>query len=268
MSSPSPRRGARKAAQSRGFRVLARIGYVALGAVHVLIGGLMLVVAGGGSGETDQNGAMRVIADAPAGFAALWAVAAGLWALAAWKIVEGTLVWARSGAKKWGRRVSRWAQAVAYAAIGGVAASVALGSRSDGDTTTENASSGLLAPPGGVFVLGAIGLGVVGIGVGFVILGAKRSFRSKIAAPAGLVGAAVDVIGTVGYIAKGIALGIVGGLLVTAAVRHDGDAAGGLDEALHTLLGVAFGPWLVAFVGVGFIAYGAFCGFRARYARF
>ena len=43
--------------------------------------------------------------------------------------------------------------------------------------------------------------------------------------------------------------------------------AGGLDGALRALLALAYGPLLVGAVGVGFIAYGFFCLFRARYAR-
>ena len=56
-------------------------------------------------------------------------------------------------------------------------------------------------------------------------------------------------------------------LLLVAAVKVDPEAAGGLDAAIQTLLGLAFGPWLVGAVGIGFIAYGVFCLFRAKYAR-
>ncbi|HIE62221.1 MAG TPA: DUF1206 domain-containing protein, partial [Microbacterium sp.] len=49
-------------------------------------------------------------------------------------------------------------------------------------------------------------------------------------------------------------------------VTTDPDAAGGLDEAIHSLLALPAGPALVIGVGTGFAAYGLFCFFRARYA--
>ena len=63
-------------------------------------------------------------------------------------------------------------------------------------------------------------------------------------------------------------LAFAGLLLVVAAVRTDPDAAGGLDGAVHALLALPSGPWLAGIVGAGLIAYGLFCFFRARYARF
>jgi hypothetical protein len=59
---------------------------------------------------------------------------------------------------------------------------------------------------------------------------------------------------------------IVGILLIFASFSSDADTAGGLDGALQALLALDLGPLLVAVVGAGFIAYGVFCLFRARFA--
>ena len=98
-------------------------------------------------------------------------------------------------------------------------------------------------------------------------MGVMRSFQKKMTIPSGALGTFVTTLGVVGYIAKGIALAIVGVLLVVAAVTSDASQAGGLDDAFDTLRGLFLGPLLVALVGVGFIAYGLFLFFRARYAR-
>ena len=45
--------------------------------------------------------------------------------------------------------------------------------------------------------------------------------------------------------AKGIAIGIVGGLFVYAAVTHDPKKSGGLDQALQQVLEQPFGPCLL-----------------------
>ena len=274
------RSAARRVEASPLVRALARGGYAASGAVHVLIGLLVLTLAFGGSGEADQSGALRAIAGAPLGLAVLWIIAVLLWALALYHLIEAFVL--RGGATEktaalktalttalttWGRRISEAGQAVVFAALGAVAASVALGARTEGNRSAEDASRGVLALPGGDIVLGLVGLGVAAGGVAFVVMGVMRSFEKKMSIPKDGVGPFVTTLGVVGYIAKGVALAIVGVLLVVAAVTSDASQAGGLDDAFDTLHGLFLGPVLVGLVGAGFVAYGLFLFFRARYAR-
>lgn len=258
---------ARKAESSRTFRTFARAGYAANGLVHVLIGVIVLIVAFGGDGETDQAGAFKAVAAAPAGFVALWVLAIALLALGVYHALEGILAWGGDAARKWGRRVAEWGQAVVFIALGVVAASVALGARPDADESAEDVSRGILALPGGPFLLGLAGIGIAIGGIAFIAMGILRSFEKKMDIPPGSFGNGVKGLGVVGFIAKGVALVIVGVLLVVAAVRVDPSAAGGLDSAIDALLALAYGPVLVGAVGSGLIAYGVFCFFRARFAR-
>jgi hypothetical protein len=263
---------ARKAESSRGFRGFARAGYIANGVVHALVGVIVLVVAFGGEGETDQAGAFKAIASAPVGFIALWVLAAALWALGIYHLAEGVLTSRRQpdamgAAQKWGRRGAEWGQAAVFIALGAIAASVALGAKPNGEEAAEDASRGILSVPGGPFLLGVIGLAIGGGGIAFIVMGVLRSFENKVDLPAGTMGSFVTVLGVVGFVAKGIALVIVGAILLVAAVRVDPQTAGGLDGAIHALLALPFGPLLAGLVGVGFLAYAVFCVFRARYAR-
>ena len=272
MDSAAPRRVAQEAEQSTPFQALARAGYGASGLVHILIGSIALVVAFGGDGVTDQSGALMAIAAVPFGFILLWGVAITLWALGAWQLLEGILMRASSDdgrglAGKWGRRIGAWGQAAIFAALGLIAAAVALGARVDTEEATESASRELLRIPGGPVVLVLLGVGIGIGGIIFIVMGARRSFRTKIELPESTGGRAIAGLGLVGFIAKGIALVIVGLLLVIASVSSDAATAGGLDGALRALLSLTYGHILVAEVGVGFIAYGIFCFFRARYAR-
>lgn len=272
MDSATPKRVARGAEQSTPLRWAARAGYAANGCVHILIGVIALVVAFGGDGDADQSGALRVIAEAPLGFVALWLIAVTLWALGVWQLFEGILARAPSddragSAKKWGKRVGAWGQCAIFIALGLVAASVALGARVDAEETAEEASRGVLQLPGGPIFLGLVGVGVAIAGIAFIVMGVRRSFRNKIDIPHHGIGRGISGLGVVGFIAKGVALGIVGTLLLAAAITTDPEAAGGLDGAVDALLGQQYGPWLVGATGVGFIAYGLFSLFRARYAR-
>jgi hypothetical protein len=271
MDSAAPKRVAREAEQNTPFRALARAGYAANGLVHILIGAIALAVAWGDKGATDQSGALRAIAGLPFGFVLLWIVAVTLWALGAWQLLEGILMRSESDgapglAGKWGRRVGAWGQAVIFVALGLIAAAVAMGARVDTEEAAENASRGLLEIPGGPIVLVLVGLGIGIGGIVFIVMGVRRSFRNKIDIPEHGVGRGIAGLGLVGFIAKGIALLIVGILLIVASLSSDADTAGGLDGALQALLALALGPLLVAVVGAGFVAYGIFCLFRARFA--
>jgi hypothetical protein len=77
----------------------------------------------------------------------------------------------------------------------------------------------------------------------------------------------VTAAGRLGYIAKGVALAVVGVLFVTAAVHADPDEAGGLDSALRTLGGQPFGVVLLTVVALGLVAYGVYSFARARWTR-
>jgi hypothetical protein len=247
--------------------VLARGGYAANGVVHVLIGAIVVAIALGGKGESDQAGAFKAIGAAPLGFVALWVLAVLLAALGAWHAANGLIASRSSDVEKWGVRISEWSQALVFLALGAIAASVALGARPNADEAAEEASRGVLNLPGGAWLLGLTGIGIGIGGIAFVLMGVRRSFHSKVAIPASRAGTFITTLGVIGFVAKGVALVVVGILLVIAAARVDPDTAAGLDGAIESLLDVFGGPFLVAVVGAGFIAYGVFCFFRARYAR-
>lgn len=272
MPAPAAKSVAREAESSTVFEAFARAGYVANGVVHILIGVIVLVIAFGGRGESDQAGALKAVAGAPLGFVLLWLIAIALCALGLWHAAEGILARDLSGdvkgaAKKWGRRAAEWGQALIFIALGIIAAAVALGARPNAEEATESASRGLLVVPGGPIVLALVGIGIAIGGIAFIWMGFLRSFRKRLDIPDGAGGRGLTVLGVVGFVAKGVALAIVGILLLIAAVRTDAETAGGIDGAVDALLDVALGPLLAGIVGAGFIAYGVFTVARARYAR-
>lgn len=73
--------------------------------------------------------------------------------------------------------------------------------------------------------------------------------------------------GVVGYIAKGVALAVVGVLFVSAAVQNSASKATGLDGALRSLRQQAVGPWLLTAVALGIAAYGVDSLARSRHGR-
>lgn len=268
MSSNSSTGAAARAAQnSTVLEVLARVGYVVLGVLHLLIGVIAVTVAGGGSGEADQGGALSQIQRTPLGIALLWIVVVGMVALAVWQIAEALLVREPDKKRAWGQRAKFLGTAVAYIAIAATAVTYAVGGSSDSSESSQTFSARLMTTPGGVALLVLIGLVIAGIGAAFVVRGITRTFTRKLDLPSGAARSGIVAFGVVGYIAKGIAVGVAGILFVVAAFTHDPETAGGLNSALYTLTTLPFGAAILWVVGAGLILYGLFCFARARYAR-
>jgi Domain of Unknown Function (DUF1206) len=81
---------AEQAGDSASLEGLARVGLIAYGVVHLLVGWLALQLAWGASASksADPSGALRTLADQPFGKILLWLVALGLVALALWQASE------------------------------------------------------------------------------------------------------------------------------------------------------------------------------------
>jgi hypothetical protein len=213
---------------------------------------------------------MEQIRQSPAGVVLLWAIAIGLFALAAWQIAEAVVERNPDTKKKWGYRAKYIGTALIYIAIAITALVYALGGQSDSSQSTQTFSAQLMATPGGIILLAIIGLGIAAIGVAFIVRGFRRSFEKYLDLPSGPDGVArkgIVTFGVVGYVAKGVAVGVTGILFVVAALTNDAAKAGGLDAAMHTLAGLPLGPLILWVVAAGLIVYGVFCFARARFAR-
>ncbi|MFE5338000.1 DUF1206 domain-containing protein [Isoptericola sp. NPDC056573] len=270
MSDPAraARRTSRSANDSTALQALARAGYVASGVLHLLLGWLAVRLAFGSSGgNADQQGALRELADAPGGALLLWLTAAGFAGLALWQLTEAVAgVPGTDKAKQVGARAKAAAKAVLYGVLAGTAVRVATGSSGGG--SEEGLTADLMRAPAGRWLAAVVGLVIVGVGVFHVVKGWRKSFRDDLRATGGGgVGQAVVRLGQVGYMAKGIALGVLGGLFVAAAVTADPEKAGGLDDALRTIREQPFGVVLLVATGLGIAAYGVYSFARARYAR-
>ena len=127
----------------------------------------------------------------------------------------------------------------------------------------------MLAWPGGQVIVVIAALIIIGVGVAGVVKGVKKSFAEEIdtSSMSPTARSAVARLGQVGYIARGLALGVVGGLLGYAAVTFDAQQAKGLDGAMRTILEQPFGQFLLTAVALGFVAFGLFAFLQARYRR-
>jgi hypothetical protein len=260
---------ARQAADSKPVKLAARIGLGAYGVTHLLIAWLALQVAFGGGGQrTDQSGAFQAIAAEPFGRVLLWVLVIGFVAVALWRLEHAILGASRvqDTKKQVKQRVESGARAVVFAALAVLAGRVAAGGGGSGGG--QKATAGVLGWPGGQFLVGAVGLGILAIGVMKAKHGWEKKFLEEMDTPSDQhARQLVERLGQVGSIAKGVSLGLIGVLVVVAAVSFDPSKANGLDPALKALGGQPFGMFLLAAVALGLAAYGVFCFFDAKYHR-
>jgi len=263
---------AEQVGDSKALEVLARVGLVAYGVVHLLLGWLALQIAWGLSGResADTSGAMKTLADQPFGQVLLWLVAVGLAALALWQ--ASAVIWGYrnlEGAERVRKQITSGAKAVVFAALGYSAGAAALGAGSSSAQSQQQATSGVLGWPGGRVIVIVAGLVIIGVGVTAIVKGVKKSFAEEIdTSPLSpTLRTAVARLGQLGYIAKGLALGVVGGLLSYATLTFDPQQVQGLDGAMHTILAQPFGRFLLTAVALGFAAFGLFAILQSRYRR-
>jgi hypothetical protein len=260
---------ARQAANNGYLDKLARVGFVVYGVIHLLVGVAATQLAFGGGGQADESGAMATLAENTFGKVVLWAGAVGFAALAVWWLVEA-IAGSRGlvGDRRLGDTAKGVGKAILFAALAFLAVRFATGS-SGGQGGEESATATLFELPGGRLIVSAGGLAIVAIGLYHVYKGGSKSFLDDLQSDAdsGPAGTAITTLGTVGYVAKGVAIVLVGALFVVAAIEHDPDDAGGLDEALKSLQDQPFGPWLLVIIAVGIAAFGIYCFARARYQR-
>ena len=263
---------AEQVGDSEALKALARAGLIAYGVVHLLIGWLALQLAwgAGASRNADLSGALGTVSDQPVGKILLWLVVVGLVALGLWQASEA--VWGyrnREGLKRVRMQVTSAILAVFYAALGVSSALVALGSRSSSSHSQQEATTGVLAWPGGRVIVVVTALIIVCVGLVDVVKGVRMSFSEEIdtssMSPAARKG--VERLGQVGYVVKGLGLGLMGGLLGFATLTFDRQKAPGLDGTLQTILTQPFGRLLLSVMAAGFLAFGLFAMLQARYRR-
>jgi hypothetical protein len=259
-----------RAAHSKTLTRLARAGFLGYGLMHVLVAWLAIQIAfGRSSGEGDQTGAFALLAKNVAGQVVLTAVIVGLAAMAIWQLLLAAVGHQdRQGARRIMERIGSAARAVVYAALAFSAGKILAGSGSSSASNQQNATSGALGSGGRALVIIA-GIVVFAVGAGLAIYGLTGKFEENL--DVGQMSPKTREtsrwLGAVGYVAKGIAYAIVGGLLVIAAVTYNPDRSRGLDAALRTLAGQPYGWLLLSLVAVGFLAFGGYCVVQARYRK-
>jgi hypothetical protein len=267
--SDQAQRMGRQADNSEWLDTAVRIGMVAYGIVHLTIAWLAIQLAlGNNSGNASRNGALTQLAQQPFGKFVVWVVAIGMVFLVVWKLLEAFIDFQNEdGAKQWLKAGVDVGKAIVYGTLGFSAFHTATGSKSKSSGSTTSWTAKLMDQPFGRWLVGLVGLAIIGYGVYLAWSGYQEKFLKHLDAEgkSGDQGKAYKMFGKIGYIAKGVAIGAIGALFIFAAADHKAKKSGGLDQALHKVLQQPFGPVLLFVIALGIGCYGLFCFARARH---
>lgn len=256
--------------QNSTFERFARIGYVVSGLLHLTIGYLAIRIAlGSDAGNADQSGAFSAVAAQPGGVIALWIAALAFLVMALWRLVETAV--GRSTDPKSQRaalealdRAKAFALAVVYFALAYSTFGFARGAGKSTGAQNSGISARLMQTGAGTVALIAGGVVIAAVGGYHIFKGASQSFADDLkGSPSDLV----RRLGTVGYIAKGLAITGAGVLVIVAASLTQPDKATGIDGALKTLGAQPYGAALLIAAGLGIITYGTYSFAMARYTK-
>jgi hypothetical protein len=260
-------RSAARTADSPWVKTLGQVGVAAIGLVYLLVAWIALQVAFGGSGQSaDNSGALREVADKPFGKVLLGVMAGGLFFYAVWQFIEAAIGYRwKNGNERTFKRVSAAGKGLFGAALAVQSLRLVIGSGGKSSSQQQvDWTAKVMGWPAGRAIVVIVGLAVIGLSGYLVYKGVKKKFLEKLE---GHAGPGVVKLGQAGWIARGVAFGVLGILVVVAGFKAQPEKSRGLDAALKTLAQQPFGKWILVAVALGLAAYGVFNLVTARHRR-
>lgn len=258
---------------------LGRAGIAARGVLYLVLGFLAIQFARGkvGSDEVNQTGAFEKVAEQPFGKVLLVVLTLGLAAMTVWRLIQAAVGDPVEGdeAKD---RAEYLLKAVIYGALTFTAAKItidnwsasgdgATAGQSSGDSQQQEAASTLFDWPGGVWIVGLLGVVLVAVALyqayKHVV---KARFMERLAPPSQTAGT-IKGFGRFGYAARSVVLLVSGIFFVVAAVQHDPNESKGISGALQELADRDWGRIILWATALGLFVFGLYCLAESRYRR-
>lgn len=258
--------------QARWIEYMARLGYIAKGVVYGTIGLLSVQAALDIGGKaTGSEGALRSIAAQPFGRVLLIFLMVGLAGYVLWRVVQAVRDPEHSGRGFTDifRRLGYATSALFYSGLAFSAFKIlALPAQgADSGDTAQAWTSRTLSQPLVRWLVGGVGLFIVGLGCYYFYRAIRAEFRKRFnrqaMSPAEQNWA--TLVGRFGIAARGMVYVIIGVFAVRAALSFDASKVATSEGALQSLEGNPTDEWVLAIVAIGLIAYAIHMGFQARY---
>jgi hypothetical protein len=252
---------------------IARVGLIAKGIVYVLLGVLGFMAAfeigGQSSDDTNKAGVLGSIKEFPGGVLALALLAAGLFCYSIWRGVQ-TFTNNNADEKKWSKKLRYFFSGLIYLSFAFTAIQMIFREHAGKEDKNQYWASQLLNHSYGQVLIGLAAIILAAIGIYQIYYGFSEKYRKHVQ-ELNLHSRGSTLMlrsGKVGYISRGIVWLVIAYLLLRAALHNNSSEAGGTGKAFDFIEHSSFGSYLLAALGIGLIAYGAFNFIRARYETF
>ena len=266
-------RAVQKAADSPLLEAMTRLGYGVRGFIYIIVGLLAAQVAlGKGGALASPQGAIAVIGKQPAGLILLWVILVGVISYSVWGVIRAVLDPLDKGNDMSGllTRFGFVASALGYAFLAYSTYGYISGhSQSANGSQTQKLIASVMAMPMGRWVIGILGLVVLGVGFYQIYLGFTAGFDRQFQTYA-LTSKEVKLVtdvGRFGTSARGVVFAVVGILISLAAYQANPSQPIGMDAALAALLHQPYGIWLLGVIAVGLMAFGFYSLLSAAWFR-
>ena len=248
---------------------IRKIGIFTKGTLYASLGILTLLAALGIGGKV--SGKSEVISffqEQTFGFIILILLAAGLVCYAAWKLYAAFLDGKAEGQDSAGiaKRIGYFISGLLY---GSLAVSIILrviGNSANGNTKQE-ATATLLQSESGIVLLYVVAIVLFSVGVYQIYKGYNQKFLEDINMSSSKNSKELlSKIGTTGFIARGVSFLIFAFFVFTALQTDESQKIRGIQGVFNFLQSFSWGTVLMAFMAAGFICYGIYEYFLARYS--
>ena len=253
------------------FRRVAQVGWLAKGIVYASLGwaAIEIALAKSAPDEAEYTGIVAALADGSITRVLLAVIAIGLIFYIAFRLTSVALI-DEIDLNAWAHRVAYLASVFTYSTIAwAAAAAVIAGTSESGESSVERISKQLLGNELGRIALGIGGTIALGIAVYFVTKGVTRSFMSQIDVHD--LGTnerrVIEYTGAIGWIGRGLTVGVVASFITWAAIDADPNDARGIDSSMHRVASGNIGQLVVMVLGISLIVYASYCIISARRRR-
>lgn len=248
---------------------LARAGLIGRGVIYGIIAILALKLALGDGGEaTDQQGALKEIAQQSFGELLLIVMAVALAGYALWRLIRAAVGHGAEQRDDAADRIAALGSGIAYAILCYAAIDILSGSGTSSGNTKQT-TGGVLDWTGGQAIVAIAGAVMIGVAIYQAYKGLARKFLedAKTAEMGPTVRKGYTWLGVFGLVARAVIFALIGYGLIKAAIDYDPDEAVGLDGALLKLTNAEFGPVLLGIIAVGLIGFALYSIADARYRK-
>ena len=247
---------------------VCRVGFFTKGGIYVTLGVLSASAAFSPGGDVEgSKGALRTLGSQPFGQVLLYVLCAGLFAYAAWRFLAASFDPEQVGndAKGLTRRFGYLLSGVVHVSLATAAFQMASGSGSGSGRKSWIAS--LMQEPMGRWLVVALGVFIVAVGLQQFKHAAKRRFQRRLQLghmPKG-IRRSVAALGRAGLAARGVVFLIIGFMMAKTGVFSDPVQGVSVGGALRELGSETGGTIVLGVVAVGLAAYGAYMVVASRY---